>query len=310
MLRFSMISVLVVAFLMACTASTSESSQEITDEQLKVLGDKKDHLVTIETPVGTMHAILYDETPKHKANFIKLAQEGFFDSLLFHRVIKDFMIQGGDPDSKGSASNERLGNGGPGYTIPAEFVDKFFHRKGALSAARQPDQVNPEKESNGSQFYIVQGQKFTAEQIKPMRENSELTVLYQNFMRLLSKEGYEEVRAQYSQLQQERDSEGLKKLIREHKADVEKEFGVKVDRPLTEEQIEVYATVGGSPHLDYDYTVFGQVIDGLGVIDKIAAVQTGQANRPTENIWMNVSVEEVKKKKIAKEFGYLYPEMR
>ncbi|MEM6297917.1 MAG: peptidylprolyl isomerase [Bacteroidota bacterium] len=308
MLRFSMISVLVVAFLMACTAA--ESGKEFTTEQLNALGDNKDFLVTIETPMGTMHAILYDETPKHKANFIKLAQEGFFDSLLFHRVMEKFMIQGGDPNSKGSPPNERLGNGGPGYTIPAEFVDKFFHRKGALSAARQPDQVNPEKESSGSQFYIVQGEQFTAEQIKPMRENSELTILYQNFMRLLSKEGYEDIRTKYGQLQQERDEEGLKALIKECKPDIKKEFGVEANRPLTEEQIEVYSTVGGTPHLDYEYTVFGQVIDGLDVVDKIAAVQTGQANRPTENIWMKVSVEEVKKKKIAKEFGYIYPEMR
>jgi peptidyl-prolyl cis-trans isomerase B (cyclophilin B) len=118
----------------------------------------KDYLVTIKTEYGDMHAILYDETPKHKDNFIKLAQEGFYDSTLFHRVMKEFMVQGGDPNSKGIAPGARLGNGGPGYNIPAEFNKKYYHEKGALAAARQPDQVNPERESSGSQFYIVQGQ--------------------------------------------------------------------------------------------------------------------------------------------------------
>ncbi len=125
----------------------------------------QDFVVTIKTRHGDMKAILYDQTPKHKENFIKLAQDGFFDSTLFHRVIREFMIQGGDPNSKGAASGARLGNGGPGYTVPAEFKKDLYHVKGALSAARQPDNVNPNKASSGSQFYIVQGKVWSEQEI-------------------------------------------------------------------------------------------------------------------------------------------------
>ncbi|HET7179581.1 MAG TPA: peptidylprolyl isomerase, partial [Chryseosolibacter sp.] len=126
---------------------------------------KKDQLVTIKTRFGDMVAILYDATPKHKANFLKLVKEHYYDSLLFHRVMEGFMIQGGDPDSRHAAKGQRLGNGGPGYTIDAEFNPRLFHEKGALSAARLSDQMNPQKASSGSQFYIVQGTKHTQEEI-------------------------------------------------------------------------------------------------------------------------------------------------
>ena len=190
--------------------------------------------VRIETPYGDMVVKLYDETPKHSDNFIKLVQEGFYDNLLFHRVIENFMIQGGDPDSKGAPAGKMLGMGDVGYTVPAEFVKGLYHKKGALSAARQGDAVNPAKASSGCQFYIVQGQVYPQE-------------MFAMF-----------------------ESRGLK---------------------LNEEQKQLYGTVGGTPHLDGDYTVFGEVIEGLDIIDKIAAVQTDRADRPVEDVWMKMRIE-------------------
>ena len=190
--------------------------------------------VRIETPYGDMVVKLYDETPKHRDNFIKLVKEEFYDNLLFHRVIENFMIQGGDPDSKGAPAGKMLGMGDVGYTVPAEFVKGLYHKKGALSAARQGDAVNPAKASSGCQFYIVQGQVYPQE-------------MFAMF-----------------------ESRGLK---------------------LNEEQKQLYGTVGGTPHLDGDYTVFGEVIEGLDIIDKIAAVQTDRADRPVEDVWMKMRIE-------------------
>ncbi|HQB20861.1 MAG TPA: peptidylprolyl isomerase [Bacteroidales bacterium] len=184
--------------------------------------------VLIETSMGNMTVELYDDTPEHRDNFIKLANEGFYEDLLFHRVINGFMIQGGDPDSKGAAPNRPLGNGGPGYTLPAEFNAKYIHKKGALAAARTGDHVNPEKRSSGSQFYIVQGAKYTDMQMDSM----------------------------------------------------EKQFG----RKFTEKERDTYATIGGTPHLDTQYTVFGEVVKGLEVIDKIASVKTYPGDRPVEDV--------------------------
>lgn len=190
--------------------------------------------VLIKTSVGNITIMLYNETPKHRDNFIKLAEEGYLDSTLFHRVIKNFMIQGGDPDSRNAAKGQMLGMGGPPYTIPAEFNPKFYHKKGALAAARNGDQVNPTKASSGSQFYIVQGKKYT---------DAELLAL-------------------------------------------EKQTG----RKFSEAQKTAYKTVGGTPFLDMNYTVFGKVTEGLSVIDKIAAMATDGNDRPLSDIKMSVTV--------------------
>jgi cyclophilin family peptidyl-prolyl cis-trans isomerase len=186
-------------------------------------------IVVLQTTKGVIKLKLYNETSMHRANFIKLVSEGYYNGVLFHRVIKDFMIQAGDPLSKNAKPGEALGNGGPNYTIPAEFYAPLYHKKGALAAARAGDNVNPKRESSGSQFYIVQGRKFTLAQLEAM-ENS-------------------------------------KKHI-----------------PFTDEQKTVYTTIGGAPHLDYAYTVFGEVIEGMEVVDAIAAVPTDERNRPLENI--------------------------
>ncbi len=191
-------------------------------------------LIRIETTLGNMVIMLYDQTPLHRDNMIKLIEEGFYDGQLFHRVIKDFMIQGGDPYSVNADQGQRLGTGGPGYTIPAEIKDNLFHKKGALAAARMGDQVNPEKASSGSQFYIVQGRVFTPEMLKMLEKDRSL--------------------------------------------------------PFTPEAIEAYTTNGGTPHLDGAYTVFGEVVEGLDVVDRIAAVPTNANDRPLEDLVYHISL--------------------
>jgi peptidyl-prolyl cis-trans isomerase B (cyclophilin B) len=208
---------------------------------------KKDYLVTISTPYGEMYAILYDEAPKHKANFVRLADSGFYNGTLFHRIIDGFMIQGGDPNSINAQPGQPLGSGDIGYTTPAEINEKLFHKKGVLAAARDN---NPAKASSGCQFYIAQG--------KPLND--------------------------------------------QEMAAAERRAG----RKITDEQKQVYKTVGGIPHLDGNYTVFGEVFKGVEVIDTIAKQPRDQRDRPTKNIPMQVKVEKMKKKKITKKYGYVY----
>lgn len=206
---------------------------------------KKEKIIIISTQFGEMKIILFDQTPKHKANFIKLAEEGFYDSTLFHRIIKGFMIQGGDPDSKNAKSGQPLGNGDIGYKIPAEFNENLFHKKGAIAAARDN---NPQKASSGCQFYIVHGTVITDEQLN----------------------------------------------------DFEKRAGKK----FSDQQRKAYTTIGGSPHLDGGYTVFGEIIDGLEVVDKIAGQLRNKQDRPLKDIMITAKVVEMKKKKITKLYGY------
>ncbi len=217
------------------TPMQEEPIQMATVEDIMPI-NKKAKRVLLETSMGNMTIELFDKTPQHRDNFIKLADEAFFNDLLFHRVINGFMIQGGDPNSKNAAPNVPLGSGGPGYTVPAEFDEELIHVKGVLSAARQGDQVNPMKASSGSQFYVVQGKTETDQSLNSI-----------------------EMRKGFKYTQQQRD---------------------------------VYKTLGGTPFLDGDYTVFGRVIEGLDVIDKIASVQTNRAigDRPVEDVKMKITV--------------------
>lgn len=210
---------------------------------------RKDYLVNIETRFGTIKAVLYHQTPLHRANFIKLTEKKFYDSLLFHRVIKNFMIQGGDPNSKKRGATS-LGGGDVGYKIPAEFVPEFFHKKGVLAAARDN---NPERASSGCQFYITQGRVFNDNEF--------------------------EIQAK------------------------------RAGRPITDAQKQVYKTLGGTPHLDGAYTVFGEVISGLAFVDSIAAVPTLPGDRPKQDEMMKISLEKIKTKKIKKLYGYQYPNL-
>lgn len=217
--------------MLACSQSGSSSQQHAENSS-----PTSEPSVTISTDLGDIVIKLYNETPAHRDNFLKLVREGFYDGTLFHRVINQFMIQGGDPASRDAAAGQMLGSGGPDYTLPAEIIPGLLHKKGALAAARQGDQVNPERRSSGSQFYIVHGRVFTHEELDMMEERT--------------------------------------------------------GAGLTARQRSTYATVGGAPHLDGAYTVFGEVVSGLEVIDRIANVQTGAADRPVNDIRMTITITE------------------
>lgn len=233
-IRNLFLSLLVAIFAFGC--SNKVADKNIATEPKEEETKEKTTMVIISTDLGEMKAVLYNETPLHKENFIKLAKEGYFDGCLFHRVIDGFMIQGGDPDSKTAKPGQMLGQGGPGYTIPAEFKQELIHKKGALAAARMADQVNPQKASSGSQFYIAQGKSYT-----------------ENELNMLSS---------------------------------------RMGKAFNKQQMEAYTTVGGVPFLDYEYTVFGEVVEGLEVIDKIAAVEKDRRDRPVQDIKMTIKVVE------------------
>ena len=264
----------------------------------------KDYLVTIRTNYGDIKLILFDKTPKHKENFIRLAQKGFYDSLLFHRVIDDFMIQSGDPNTRTPNDIQSFGKGGPGYTIPPEFHPDLIHEKGVLAAARQGDNINPRKESSGSQFYIVEGMVYTEKSLRDSRINRE--ELYKYFGNLIQRSAYQDLNEQAMQLQAENRIDELEVLILGYKDVIEKDYDVELDMPLTQQQIDVYTTVGGVPHLDGAYTVFGKVVDGLEVVEKIADVRTDASDRPVQDVIMTVEVQQMNRHKIEKEFNFKY----
>ncbi|HLZ15459.1 MAG TPA: peptidylprolyl isomerase [Cyclobacteriaceae bacterium] len=269
---------------------------------------KKDFVVTIKTSYGDMVMILYNETPKHKANFIKLAKQHYFDSLMFHRVIAGFMIQGGDPDSKKAKPGENLGMGGPGYTVEAEFNPKLFHKKGALAAARTGGPSNPTKASSGSQFYIVQGTVLGSSAAEELRIDQ--SKLNQGLQQFVVKPEHQAMRDTLGKIYTSGNMDAFKKKVFALAPEIEKETGIKIMKDVSPEKVKTYSTLGGVPFLDGDYTVFGEVIRGLDVLDKIAMVKKDGTDRPLEDVRMFVSVEELSKKKITKRYGFLYPEAR
>ena len=241
--------------------------------------------VKISTTMGDITVRLYDETPLHRDNFLKLASEGFFNGTLFHRVIKDFMIQGGDPDSKGAPAGKALGSGGPGYNIPAEIKPALFHKRGALSAARLGDEVNPAKESSGSQFYIVWGKVYKAAELKQLEHQMKMQQ-EQSIFNALAMERREEI----MNLRRNRDREGLMELqdkLAKMALEKSKELG---NPAFTPEQVEVYTAQGGTPFLDGGYTVFGEVEEGLDVVEAIQNVETSMGDRPKADVVMDVTV--------------------
>ena len=244
--------------------------------------------VKIQTTLGDIVVRLYDETPLHRDNFLKLAKEGYFDGTLFHRVIKDFMIQGGDPESKGAPAGKMLGTGGPGYTVPAEFVyPQYFHKRGALSAARQADEVNPNRESSGSQFYIVWGKTYKPQELKQMEKQMAMQQEQTAFNKLVA-----ERRKEIMEMRRNRDQAGLMDLQNELIAQT-KAICAEAEKPcFTEAQQQAYTTLGGTPFLDGQYTVFGEVEEGLDVVEKIQQTETLRGDRPKTDISMTVSVME------------------
>lgn len=241
--------------------------------------------VKIQTMLGDITVRLYDETPIHRDNFIKLVKEGYYDGTLFHRVIKDFMIQGGDPDSKGAPAGKMLGVGGPDYTLEAEIKDGLFHKRGALAAARQGDEVNPERRSSGSQFYIVWGQVYNEGQLRQFSKQLKMQKVQSVFNQLVS-----EHRDEIMQMRRDRNRAGLQELQDKLVAEAEKQSADFAG--LTDEQMKIYSTIGGTPHLDGQYTVFGEVEEGLDVVDMIQTTATGRGDRPIDDLEMKISVVE------------------
>ena len=258
--------------LTACNAGSKRQTNHHMENEKRTL-------VKLETTMGNITVALYNETPKHRDNFIKLVKEGVYDSTLFHRVIKQFMIQAGDPDSKNASDTAMLGSGDVGYTIPAEFNPKFFHKKGVLAAARQGDDVNPEKASSGCQFYIVTGRKFTEPQLLGMENKineQREEALFDSLARQHMKEIYK--------MRKAGDNAGLLELQDTLEAQA-RELADKEEKfRFTPEQIKAYSTIGGAPHLDGSYTVFGEVTEGMVVVDNIEIAKTNRADRPIENI--------------------------
>ena len=242
--------------------------------------DKPTPLVRITTNKGDIIVRLYDDTPVHRDNFLKLVSQHFYDGTLFHRVINKFMIQAGDPDSKNAAPSARLGAGDVGYTLPAEIVyPTHFHKRGALCAARQSDQVNPEKRSSGCQFYIVTGNIYTPGQLQQFAQRS-LQQRGQQLFDKLAEAHVDSIRAMYSR----KDEAGLRKLQEQLTAEVQKQLAQEAGSVYTEEQEDAYTTVGGTPHLDGDYTVFGEVVEGMNIVSEIQLVETDSSDRPLENV--------------------------
>ena len=238
-----------------------------------------DALVLLETSEGNIKVRLFGDTPKHRDNFLKLVKEGYYNGVLFHRVINEFMVQTGDPDSKNAPAGKALGAGGPDYTLEAEIVyPKHYHKRGALAAARQGDQVNPERRSSGSQFYIVTGKAYNDSTLKQMERQLQMMQKQQIFNEL-TKQHKDSIMA----MRRNRDQAGLQKLQDELVAITEQK-AAENPAALTSEQREVYATQGGTPHLDNQYTVFGEVVEGLDVVDKIEKAETDGRDRPVSDI--------------------------
>ncbi len=244
----------------------------------------KADLVEINTNYGNIIVKLYDSTPKHKQNFLNLVKSHYYDSVLFHRVVKDFVIQAGDPLSKHAKPGQVLGDGDTTYTIPFEYVPSYFHKRGVLAAARENDDVNPTKASSALQFYIAQGKKFTDEELKKVEIKVELRTKQYILLNLLKKNNDKPEIESLQQAIEKRDTASIGKLIRKYNDAVEAEYLRTKPFIITKEQRDIYKTVGGIPHLDGNYTVFGEVVKGMEVVDKIATLETDSMSRPFKDV--------------------------
>lgn len=259
-----------LSFLLVFFYATSEAKNKIQKEQ-KIL---------IQTTAGDVTLKLYNETPLHRDNFIKLVKNKFYDGLIFHRVISEFMIQGGDPNSKNAATDAMLGEGDVEYKIPAEFkTPQIFHKKGVLAAAREGDNVNPEKASSGCQFYIVVGKIYTDKELDLMQLNRKQKNRSQYLQQMMDQK-----QNNAENLKNAQDSQKLKLLKDSIMNQLEMKMKVDTNYIFTKKQRETYKTIGGTPHLDGNYTVFGEVLKGMEIVEKISKVKTNPANRPTEDV--------------------------
>lgn len=270
---------LLFVMLISCSNGTTNAQQQ--QKEIKKINVNLLEMTKIElkTTLGDIVLGLYKETPKHHDNFVKLVKDGYYDGVLFHRVIDKFMIQTGDGNSKNAKPGQMLGTGDPGYTVEAEFVyPKFFHKRGALAAARTGDQVNPERRSSGSQFYIVTGKKYNEQELVQMERQMDM-MNKQNIFQAKAAAKRDELK----KLMMAKDTAAVEALRQQLIAETETE-AAKNPVSMTSEQREAYKTLGGTPHLDNQYTVFGEVLEGLDVVAKIEAVATDRNDRPKEDI--------------------------
>ena len=272
---------LMLLILLSCKTNKSIQKQDV---------DKGYKVALVSTNYGNFKIKLYNKTPLHRDNFIKLSDEQYFDSLLFHRVIKNFMIQGGDPDSKNAPAGKSLGNGGPNYTIAAEFDTSLINKKGALCAAREGDNVNPEKRSSGSQFYIVTGRTFNDGELDMMEKRINLQNK-NNFIRdYINRPENKEIKNKIDSLQKIRNQKEINIFVKEVEKKALLEYEALPKFKFSAKHREIYKTVGGAPHLDGSYTVFGEVIEGMNVVDSISQVQTGKSDRPMKDIVFSIKI--------------------
>lgn len=265
-----------MALVLMSSTLVAKENKKMENQTVQATGDA---MVDIKTSVGDIRIRLYGETPKHRDNFLKLVEEGFYNDVLFHRVINQFMIQTGDPNSKGAPAGKALGSGDPGYELDAEIVyPRLFHKRGALAAARTGDEVNPMRRSSGSQFYIVTGKVYNAGQLGQMEKQLQMQQMQSIFNGLAT-----QYRDSIMNMRRNRDQAGLQALQEELVKKTEAE-AAKNPAKFTPEQIEAYSTVGGTPHLDGTYTVFGEVVSGMDVVSKIETTPTGAMDRPKEDI--------------------------
>lgn len=275
---------LLLSFGLITSAAFSQKTKK--QEKPVVAANTTDSIVQISTTLGSIKVKLYNETPIHRDNFLKLVREKTLDSTLFHRVISNFMIQGGDVTSKNATPEAMLGNGDVGYTLPAEIKPAFFHKKGALAAARQGDNVNPQKASSGCQFYIVQGNKFAPSDLDAMENRHNMQLKQGLFQQIIMRPENDALKNRFIANQQNQNQDTLAVLNKIAEELTNAEAAKLVPFKYSEEQRKVYSEIGGTPHLDGEYTVFGEVIEGLDVIDKIAAVEKGSNDRPKQDLRM------------------------
>ena len=243
--------------------------------------DEKPVRILMTTSYGDIKLLLYNETPQHRDNFVKLVKEHYFDSLLFHRVIQNFMIQGGDPDSKNAPSGKLLGDGGPSYTLPAEFNSTLFHKKGVIAAARNSDLENPTRASSASQFYIVQGRVFTDSLLQIQAKRITRLML---FNQIINRPEHTKLLTDYHRFLKNQVLDSTKYVNDSINKIADAELPTVVPYRFSKAQTDAYTTIGGTPHLDNSYTVFGEVYEGLEIVDRIAAQPVDKHARPYTDI--------------------------
>ncbi len=276
--------IIIISVAIACG---STKNTKIENTILEVDKSQENNLYVISTKFGDMKIKLLDETPLHRDNFKKLVADSFYNGTLFHRVIDGFMIQGGDPSSKNAKPGQQLGMGNIEYTIPAEFNSKFIHKKGALAAARQSDAVNPNKESSGCQFYIVQGNKVNERALQSLSSRKDLMRKRALGTKVLDNPANAQLKKDFMRVRQM----GLKDSVNFYGGIIQKQIEALYDGKefkYTPQQIALYDSIGGTPALDMDYTVFGEVIEGLHIIDSISIQRKDKMNRPFEDLKMTI----------------------